>query len=117
MGCKIIQSCRFLCVKLGILPLRSQYILCLLIFLFKSKHQFPLNTEIHYHATRQKSNFHQPLSFLTKYQKRICYLGIKVFNKLPPYIKDEFDNKRNFKRKLKNFLHEKSFTQYRNTLI
>ena len=109
MGCKRNQSCRDLFVKLGILPLHSQYILSLLMFLFKSKHQFPVNTEIHHHATRQKSNFHQSPSFLTKYQKRICYLGIKVFNKLPPYIKDEFDNKRNFKWRLKNFLHEKSF--------
>ena len=107
MGCKRNQSCRYLYVKLGILPLHSEYILCLLISLFKSKHQFPFNTEIHHHATRQQSNFHQLPAFLTKYQKRICYVGIKVFNKLPPYIKDEFGNKRNFKRWLKNFLHEK----------
>jgi hypothetical protein len=36
-------------------------------------------------------------------------LNIQVFNKLPPYIKDEFENIRKFKRRLKNFLHEKSF--------
>jgi len=109
MGCKRNQSCRALFVKLGILPLHSQYILSLLMLLFKNKHQFPVNTEIHHHATRQQSNFHQPPVYLTKYQKGICYLGIKVFNKLPPYIKDEFENIRKFKRRLKNFLHEKSF--------
>jgi hypothetical protein len=82
---------RIIC-ELGILPLHSQYILSLLMFLFKNKHQFPVNTDIHQYATRHQSNFHKPLANLTKYQKGICYLGIKVFNKLPPYIKDEFGN-------------------------
>jgi hypothetical protein len=68
-----------------------------------------VNTEIHQYATRQQSNFHQPPAYLTKYQMGICYLGIKVFNKLPPYIKGEFENIRKFKWRLKNFLHEKSF--------
>jgi hypothetical protein len=60
MGYKRNQSCRELFVKLGILPLQSQYIFFLLMFLFKNKHQFPVNTEIHQYATRQQSNFHQP---------------------------------------------------------
>jgi len=55
MGCKRNQSCRELFVKLGILPLHSQYIFSLLMFLFKNKHQFPVNTETHHHATRQQS--------------------------------------------------------------
>jgi len=87
------------------------------MFLFKNKHQFPVNTEIHHHATRQQSNFHQPPAHLTKYQKGICYLGIKVFNKLPPYIKDEFENIRRFKRRLKNFCMKGPSTHYRSTLI
>ena len=29
--------------------------LSLLMFLFKNKHQFPVNTETHHHATRQQS--------------------------------------------------------------
>jgi hypothetical protein len=109
VGYKRNQSCRELFMKLEILPLHSQYILSLLMFLFKNKHQFPVNTEIHQYATRQQSNFHQPPATLTKYQNGICYLGIKMFNKLPPYIKDEFGNLRKFKQRLKNFLHEKSF--------
>jgi len=35
--------------------------------------------------------------------------GVKVFNKLPPNIKNDSDNSRKFKQKLKNFLDEKSF--------
>jgi len=46
-------------------------------------------------------------------QKGICYLGVKVFNKLPPDIKNEFENSRKFKQSLKNFLSEKSFYSLR----
>ena len=105
--CRWLYFLPFLCWYFS---LHSQYSLSLLMFLFKNKHQFPVNTEVHHHATRQQSNFHQPPAYLTKYQKGICYLGIKVFNKLPPYIKDDFENMREFKWRLKNFLHEKSYS-------
>ena len=79
------------------------------MFLNKNKNQFIVNSEIYHCATRQQSNFHQPLPNLTKYQKGIGYLGVKVFNKLPLYIKEECDNSKKFKQSLKNFLNEKSF--------
>jgi hypothetical protein len=46
------------------------------------------NTEIYEIKTRQQKNLHQPLANSKKYQKGIHYLGIKVYNNLPPYIKD-----------------------------
>jgi hypothetical protein len=97
MGYKSNQSCRELFVTLEILPLPSHYILSLLIFLNKNRNHFTVNSAIYQYATRQQSNFHQPPANLTKYQKGICYLGVKVFNKLPSYIKDDFDNLRKFK--------------------
>ena len=109
MGYKSNQSCRDLFVKLGILPLPSQYILSSLLFLNKNKNKFMVSSEIYHYVTRQQSNFHQCQANFTKYQKGICYLGVKVFNKLPPYIKEEFDNLRKFKQSLKSFLNEKSF--------
>ena len=109
MGYKNNQSCRDLFVKLKILPLPSQYILSLLMFLNKNKNHFTVNSEIHHYATRQQSNFHQPVANLTKYQKGIGYLGVKVFNKLPLYIKEEFDNTRKFKQSVKDFLIGKPF--------
>ena len=39
----------------------------------------------------------------------IGYLGIKVFNKLPQYLKEEFDNPKKFKESLKNYLSVKTF--------
>ena len=108
MECRRKQSCRELFIKLGILPLPAQYIFSLLLFLNKNKNLFTANSTIYQYATRQQSNLHQPLDNLSKYQKRICYLGVKLFNKLPPYIKEEVDNLRKFKRSLQNFLSEKS---------
>jgi len=87
MGYKSNQSCRELFVKLGILPFTSQQILSLLLSLNKNRNHFTINSAIYQYATRQHSNFHQPSANLTKYQKGICYLGVKVFKKLPPYIK------------------------------
>ena len=100
MGCRRKQSCRELIIKLGILPLSTQYIFSLLLFLNENKNLFAVNSTIYQYATRQQSNLHQPLANLSKYQKGICYLGVKVFNKLPPYIKEEGDNLRKFKRSL-----------------
>jgi hypothetical protein len=46
---------------------------------------------------------------VTKYQKGVYYIGVKMFNMLPSYIKTEFDNPKKFKVILHNFLHENSF--------
>jgi hypothetical protein len=109
MGYKSNHLCRDLFVTLRILPLSSQYISSLLFFLNKNKDQFKVNSEIYHYATRQQSNFHQPSANLTKYRKGVCYLSAKVFNKLPSYIKEEFDNPKKFKLIFKKFLNEKSF--------
>ena len=60
--------------------------------------------------TRQHANFHQPSVNLTKYQKRVYYLGFKVFNTLPSYINMESDNMKKFKLVLQKFLFENSFS-------
>jgi len=100
------RSCFYL---LPFLYFYFQYIFSLLIFLNKNKNQFTPNSEIHNYATRQQINFHLPQANLTKCQKGIGYLGIKVFNKLPQYPKEEFDNPKKFKENLKNYLSVKTF--------
>jgi len=96
-GCRSTDSCRKLFINLEILPLPSQYILSLLLFMLRDKNQFLVNSEIHYIDTRQHANFHQPSVNMPKYQKGVCCLGVKVFNVLPSYIKTEFDNPKKFK--------------------
>ena len=63
-----------------------------------------LNFEIHHIDTRQQANFHQPSVNMAKFQKGVYYLGVKVFNMLPSYIKTESENPKKFKVVLQKFL-------------
>jgi len=107
--CRYRDSCRKLFINLEILPLPSQYILSLLMFMIRNRSQFLVNSEIHHINTRQHANFYQLSVNVAKYQKGVCYLGVKVFNALPSDIKTEFNNPGNFKVVLQKFLYEKSF--------
>jgi len=73
------------------------------------RHTVVINSEIYYINTRQHANLHQPSINVTKYQKRVHNLSVKVFNMLPPYIKTESDNPKKFKVVLQKCLYENSF--------
>jgi hypothetical protein len=103
------DSCGKLFSNFEILPLPSQYILSLLLFMIRYKNQFLVNSEIYHIDTRHHANFHETSVNVTKYQKGVYYLGVKVFNALPPYIKTEFDNPKKLKVVLQKFLYENSF--------
>jgi len=77
--------------------------------MIRNKNQFLINSEIYHINTRQHANLHQPSVNVTKYQKRVYYLGVEVFNMLPSYIKTEFDNPKKFKVVLQKFLRENPF--------
>lgn len=109
MGCGNRASCRNLFRRLEILPLGSQYILSLMLFVVKNKNYFSLNSENHTKSTRQSNNLYQPTTNLTIHQRGIHYTGIKIFNNLPPHIKNSAANVRNFEINLKRFLHTHSF--------
>ena len=83
-GLKPRDSCRETFKQLRILPLQSQYIISLLIFVVDNENLFHVNSEIHSINTRQNFNLYQPQANLTLYQKGPYYSGIKVFNNLPP---------------------------------
>jgi len=102
-------SCCELFKKLNILPLHSQYILSLLLFVVKNTEEFISNSEVHSFNTRHKSDLY-PLSIkLTKYKKGVYYSGIKIFNHLPQNIKNLSWNVKKFKLALKRFLLMGSF--------
>jgi hypothetical protein len=67
MGCRSRDSCRKLFLNLEILPLPSQYILSLLLFMLRNKNQFQVNSEIHQINTRQHANLHEPTVNAKKY--------------------------------------------------
>jgi hypothetical protein len=85
-------SCRNLYKKLQILPLTSQYILSLLMFVMHNKNLFLKNKENHNLDTRQRNNLYLPQANLTIYKKGAHYSGIKMFNKLPLEIKNVADS-------------------------
>jgi len=72
------DSCRELFKKLEILPLYSQYIFSLSIFVIKNKDLFSTNYQIHNVHTRFKTNLRPPIANLTKFQKGVYYSGIKI---------------------------------------
>jgi hypothetical protein len=104
IGCKSTVSYRNLFRRLEILPFVSQYILSLMLFVVKNKILFILNSENHTKSTRKFNNFCQPITNHTIYKREVCYMGIKIFNNLPPYIKDMSNNIRKFETCLKQFL-------------
>ena len=77
MGFRKSDSCRKLFFNLKILPLPSQYI-CSLLFVIRNRNQFLVSSQIYYINTRQHGNFHQLSVNLTKYQKGVYYLYVKV---------------------------------------
>ena len=131
------DSCRDLFQRLEVLPLYSQYIFSLSIFVIKNKHLYNTNNQIHSVHTRQsdpqcphkivrstvstqdsqihsvhtrfKTNLHPPIANLTKFQKGIYYSGIKIFNNFPHDIKDLANEITLFWNALKRFLLINSF--------
>ena len=81
------DSCRQLFRRQEILPLQSQYIFSVLLFVVKNKDLNTTNQEIHNITTRLNINLHPPVCNLTVFQKRAYYSGIKLFNHLPLKIK------------------------------
>jgi hypothetical protein len=74
----------------------------------ENKSIFQLKSEMHGINTRQNSNLYQPQANLTLYQKGVYYSGVKIFNNLPPNIRNLFSDIKRFKLELVKYLHLKS---------
>jgi len=101
------DSFRELLKKLEILPLYSQYIYSISIFVIKNKHLFYTSNQIHSIHIRFKTTLHPPTANLTKFQKGVYYSAIKIFSNLPHEIKDL--DILPFQNALKRFLLANSF--------
>ena len=106
---RMTDSCRELFKELEILPLYSQYIFSLPIFVIKNKHLFYTNNQIHSVHTRFKTDLHPPIANLTKFQKGVYYCGIKIFNNLSDNIRDLANETILFQNVIKRFLLINSF--------
>jgi hypothetical protein len=104
MGHKSRNSCRNLFKKLEILPIKSQYIFSLILFVVNNRDLFTINSENQSIQTRQ-----MPMANLTIYQQGVHYSGVKIFNNLPLEIKNIVGNSKKFKQVFRKFLNTHSF--------
>jgi len=81
------DSCRYIFKKMKILPLCSQYIYTMSLYIVNNKHLYTMYMEIRNFNTRYNTNLHPPISNLTKFQKGAYYCVINIFSHLPAYIK------------------------------
>jgi hypothetical protein len=102
-------SCHTLFKELNIRPLQAQYILSMSMFVIAIKESFTFNSQVHNCSTRTIYYLHYPQTNLAQFQKGICYIGIKIFNHLPAYIKSRCNDLRSFKLQLTTFLFQNSF--------
>jgi hypothetical protein len=108
-GCGNWVSCRDLFRKFHILPLTSQYLLSLLMFVVQHKDLFITSMDSHNLESRQSNNLYTPKENLSVYQKGAYYSGVKIFNKFPSNINNVNGNITTFKTTLKRFLYANSF--------
>jgi hypothetical protein len=76
MNVKTRDFRRELFKNLNILPMYSQYIYSLILFVVNNKDQYKLNNEIHCFNTRQNASLHLPTSHLTVFNYEPYYSGI-----------------------------------------
>jgi hypothetical protein len=104
-----VDSCQNLFKELHILPLQSQYIYSLLILVVKNRDCYIANSDIHTSNTRFNHDLHLPVVNLTIFQKGGWYSGIRLYNHLPPMLKQLSHDIPKFKVALKKFLIANSF--------
>jgi hypothetical protein len=73
MGCGHTESCRKSFVELKILPLTSQYIFSLLLFVVNNRNYFTPNSVFYDSNTRHRNDLHLPQATLAMYQKGAYY--------------------------------------------
>jgi hypothetical protein len=110
------DSCRCLFKWLEILPLQSQYIFSVLLFVVKNKDLYTTNQEIHNINTRFNINLDPPVCNLTIFQKGAYFSRIELFNHLPLKIKCLSNEIKLFKPALKGFLTYTHFILWRSIL-
>jgi hypothetical protein len=67
------DSCRYLFQVLNILPLQSQYIYSISVFVVINKSLFKTNSDLHNIQTRKEVDLHMPSLKLTLFQKGVQY--------------------------------------------
>jgi len=94
-------------IQLNILPLPCIYILHTLLFIKNNIHKFNVLNSYHHYPTRNNLLLYPPHK-TSAFEKNPSYQGVRLFNKLPPQIRNISCSKQ-FKTKLMEFLFENMF--------
>ena len=103
------DTCCPLFKQFRILPLPSQYLFSLLVFVVNNKKLFLPNSSIHNVNTHNNDNMHLPSTSLTLVQKGVAHSGCKIYNHLPLQIKNISHNVTLFKSTLKKLFFQHVF--------
>lgn len=106
-GASKYTSCREIFKKLKILPLFCIYILHILLYMRNNINQFLPNNFNHDYNTRSADDLLIPRHNLSKYEESPQYMGIMLYNKIPPRIKNL--DKHTFSNIIKNVLMTKCY--------
>jgi hypothetical protein len=110
------DSCYEVFKDLNIITLTPQYIYPVLCII-SNQDEFASVSEMKRIFTRQVTNFYQRTSKSTLYQRGITNMGITIYNKLLPSLKNASDNSKTFKTLLKMLLYSNSFYTLMSILI
>jgi hypothetical protein len=100
------DSCHQLHKQLQILPLPSQHIFSLLVFLNKNRGLFLSNSEIHHINTCYNYNLHLSSTNLTLVPKVVLYSESRIYNHLPLNNKILLNDTKHFRSTLRSYLIE-----------
>lgn len=103
LGLHPTDSCRPWFKSLKILTLPSLFIFVVCVYIFKYKHVFQLNSDVHNVNTRNRSHFNVGFARLSITRNLPRYIGLIVFNCLPETIKNH-STLNSFKTNLKSIL-------------
>jgi hypothetical protein len=109
MGWKKRDSYRDSFREMKILPLCSQFIYSMMLYIVNNIRLFIRNTEVHDISNRQSVNLFPPSTSFTKVLKGAYYSGIKIYNSLPKELKQLSNDQKSFESALKRFLHANAF--------
>lgn len=107
-GLKCGDSCRDAFITFNIMTLPCLYIFYILCFVRENLHTFPKNNFSHSYNTRNGNDLLCPNHMLSIFEQSPAYMGVKLYNGLPSYIK-QIESIKEYKKKLKLFLLTRSF--------
>jgi hypothetical protein len=99
---KINISCRELFRALNILPVPCVYVLEIVCYIKVNNGELKQNLDGHDHYICHRSDFQTKFCRMDIFKRSVNYVGVKLYNKLPNYLKN-LENVRVFRKQFKAF--------------